>query len=341
MRAANKVFPNQLTIAGESARPPSDGLRRAPGNSSFPKSLAVLALLWALLPALLVALSPAGAEASRLKVVTTIRPLHCFALNVAGGRAEVENLLPPGVGPHDYSFTPTDAVRLHKADVLVTNGLGLETWLERLLKAARKPALVVVVASRGIEPLPLAGGGHEEARGGHGEHGRWDPHVWLDPLGAARQVENIRDALAAADPEGAELYRANAERYLGRLEALHAEAEEASAGFGNRKLVTFHSAFGYFARRYGLEVVAVIEPAPGKEPTPRLLAQVHKLVKAGGLKVIYTEPQFRPRVAEVLARDLGVATAELDPGVTGPLGPEAYEEFMRRNLKVLADWQGR
>ncbi len=105
--------------------------------------------------------------------------------------------------------------------------------------------------------------------------------------------------------------------------------------------MTFHSAFQYFADRYDLKVVAVIAPAPGREPTPRLLARLHETVVRHKLKVLYTEPQYRPRVAEVLARDLGLETAELDPGVTGPMTPEAYETFMRSNLKVLATYQGR
>lgn len=284
---------------------------------------------------------PSPAEGRRLKVVTTIRPLYAFTAQVAGQAAEVENLLPPGVGPHDYSFTPTDAVRLHSADVLVVNGLGLETWMKGLLGAAGRQGLRTVDTSQGVEPLPIPETG--EHRGGevHGHEGRWDPHIWLDPLRAIRQVENIRDGLSAADPANASTYAENARRYIERLRALHEELKAATAGFKRRELMTFHAAFQYFARRYGLEVVAVIEPAPGREPTPRLLAHLHELALRHKLKVIYTEPQYRPRVAEVMARDLGLETAELDPGVTGPLVPEAYEAFMRSNLKVLARYQDR
>jgi ABC-type Zn uptake system ZnuABC Zn-binding protein ZnuA len=244
----------------------------------------------------------------------------------------VENLLPPGVGPHDYAFRPSDVRRLYGADVLVVNGLGLEEWLGSLLEAARRPDLVVIDTSRGIGPLPLVGEG-EDARS-------WDPHIWLDPLRAIRQVENIRDGLKEADPDRAHLYEANAQEAIGRLRRLHEEIERGISGLGQRRMVTFHGAFQYFARRYGLEIVAVLQPAAGREPTPGQLARLHEVIRRNQIRVIYVEPQYRPRLAEVLARDLGLAIAVLDPGVTGPLSPDAYEEFMRRNLRVLLRHQG-
>lgn len=285
---------------------------------------------------------PPQARAGRLKVLTTIRPLYAFTVQVAGEAATVENLLPPGVGPHDYALRPSDAVRLHGADVLVINGLGLETWLEGAVDAVGKPGLIIIDTSVGIKPLPLRVlSAHQENRAEAGRHAedRWDPHIWLDPVRAIRQVENIRDGLVRADPASAAIYAANAKEAIGRLEALHGDMAVATARFRQRELMTFHTAFQYFARRYGLSVVAVVEDAPGKEPTPKFLARLYKLIERHGLRVIYTEPQYRSRVAEVLARDMGLEVAELDPGVTGPLGPEAYEAVMRQNLKVLSRFQ--
>lgn len=311
-------------------------MKRSTGLLSSAGAMLVLALVGLSLPTL--------ARAGRLKVVTTIRPLYAFTVQVAGQAAEVENLLPPGVGPHNYAFRPSDAVRLHSADVLVVNGLGLETWLQGLLEAARRPGLIIIDTSAGIEPLPLGEvTTSREVRGGKAHHaeGRWDPHIWLDPLRAVRQVENIRDGLVSADPANATLYAANAKRAIGRLEALHTDLKAATARFERRELMTLHTAFQYFARRYGLTVVSVIEVAPGKEPTPKFLAHLHRLIDRHDLRVIYTEPQYRLRVADILARDAGVETADLDPGVTGPLGPDAYEAVMRRNLSVLARYQSR
>lgn len=324
----------------------NNGSERRPGTawaelnaipSALKGALGLLLLGWVVAGITVGLFAPA--EAKRLRVVTTIRPLYSFASQVAGQAAEVENLLPPGVGPHDYSFTPTDAVRLHEADVLIINGLGLEEWLEGLLATVRRPGLAIIEASRGIEPLPIPEAGHHEEA--HHHEGLWDPHVWLDPLRAVQQVENIRDGLAAADPSNKETYEENARRAVERLQSLHAEIRASTAGFKRREILTFHAAFQYFARRYGLEVVAVVEPAPGKEPTPKFLAHLYQVVRHHRLTVIYTEPQFRTRLAEVLARDLGIETAVLDPGVTGPLRPEAYETFMRENLRVLSRYQGR
>ena len=159
---------------------------------------------------------------ARIAILTTFAPVHCFTSNVAGDAADVSVLVPPNAGPHDYSFSPADIQKIAKADVLVMNGAGLENWLQRGIKSAGRKDLLVVDTSAGIHlitgldvrPLP---GVHSEP---DPDAGGPNPHIWLSPVNAIKQVENIRDALVSRDPGNAETYRANADVYIQRLKSL-------------------------------------------------------------------------------------------------------------------------
>ncbi len=287
-----------------------------------------------------------GAEATRLRVLTSIPPLYCWTVNVAGSLATVENLLPADVSPHDYQFRPRDLKRIGSADVIVLNGLGLEDWFARAIRANSKDAKKKVV--RVADGLPEAvlvrhlptidvgagkGAAHDHDHDHAGEQA--NPHLWLDPQIARHGVSNILHALQAADPANAAGYATNATVYLAKLDALDAEIRTATATIRGRPVVTFHDAFPYFCRRYGLDLVGVIEEVPGTDPSPRYLAALLKVVRAKGVKVLFTEPSSNPRLAKRLADDLGIAVAELDVLETGALTPTSYEEGMRRNLAVL------
>lgn len=264
----------------------------------------------------------------KIRVVTTFLPMYLFAANVAGDAAEVQNLVPPGAGGHSYQFTPEDVARVSRADVVVKNGLGMELWLDNLLESAGKKELLVIDTSVGTETIP--------AEPKEPEGGPIDPHIWLDPVLAIRQVENIRDGLIQKDPRNQAVYQGNAGRFINRLSQLDEDVREQVSGFRSRDYVAFHAAFSYFGRRYGLNQVAVLQETPGKEPSPRYLAQVATLVKAKGIKALFIEPQFSPRLAQALAADLGLELLTLDPLETGELRPDYYEEVMRRNTANLA-----
>lgn len=279
--------------------------------------------------------APTEDEGSELRVVTSFLPLWVFAANVGGDAAIVENLLPQGAGVHDFAATPGIVQTLNNADLFVVNGLKLEGFLNDLLASVENDDLVIVDTSNGIEsrkPPPsilLNGSAEPEAEGPS------DPHIWLDPVRAMRQVGNIRDAFIAADPEHGDTYRANAEAFLNRLSALDEEIRNMVGTFSRKEFVAFHSSFSYFAERYGLTQVAVIEPFPGRSPTPQFLANLSALIREKGIPVIFTEPQFSPQIATSLARDLGITTLPLDPLETGVFAVDTYEKVMRENLKNL------
>jgi zinc/manganese transport system substrate-binding protein len=292
-------------------------------------------------------------EAEPARVLTTFLPVYCLTTAVAGDAARVENLLPEHVGPHDYLLTPRDLRRAAAADLIVINGLGIEANLVRRMQSAlgdRLPPIVVMAAGLGDELIhevtPVAGTGGQDESGLQSQehrhdpthrHGDADPHIWLDPRLAAHAVTNILRGLQRMDPEQAPRYAANAQQYIGRLERLDAELEEGLKDLREVPFVTYHDAFPYFVRRYGLNLIGVVEQVPDVNPSPRYLQSLNEAIRERGAKVIFTEPQFSSRMVRQIARDLGVSLEVLDPLETGALKPEAYEEGMRRILKTLRE----
>jgi zinc transport system substrate-binding protein len=283
-------------------------------------------------------------------VVTTIYPLYEFARQVAGDRAEVVSLIPPGIEPHHWEPAPAEIVRVQGARVLVYNGAGLEGWIDRLL-AGLPEATVVVESTAG---LPLAQADLPQRHGGHGhDHGATaarkaetavapvgvpDPHVWLDPVLAQAQVEAIRAALVRAEPAHADAFDDNARRFTARLAALHDAYEAGLAQCGRRDIVVSHAAFTYLARRYGLLQVP-IALNPESEPTPADLAAAVRFARRHKVKYVFFETLVSARVAETLAREVGAQTLVLNP-IEG-LRPEeaaagkSYVELMEENLENL------
>ena len=221
----------------------------------------------------------------------------------------------------------------------------MEDWLGKALKAGKgAPSATVIEAFAGvaksnlITELP-----HIHLPGEHAHHhdGGANPHLWLDPTLAAHAVTNVLAALQKADPKNAAGYAANAARYLERLAALDRDLAAALAPARGRRIVTYHHAFPYFTRRYGLDLVGVIEEVPDVEPSPKYLAALLKVMRERDVKAIFTEPQFSPKLAQRIARDAQVPVAELDTLETGPLKPTAYEEGLRRNLGTLQKQLGK
>jgi zinc transport system substrate-binding protein len=286
---------------------------RAPGTSSAPPA------------------SPEPPEGPlRLRVVTTVLPITLFTRAVASGCAAVEPLLPSDVGPHDVQTSPSQLARLRDADVLVINGLGLETFLDKLIAAAGQPRLRVIDASRGIPTLASGEQGHA--------HGAVNPHVWLDPRRAARQVATIRDGLIAADPACRQRYAANAATLLEELGRLDADLVRQLAPYAGRAFVAFHDTAPYFAERYRLRAHFLVD-VPEENPSPADLQRVMRLVRDADLRALLAEPQAAGRSFQSLARDLGLGVAVFDPMETGPAAataaPGYYAATMRRNGREL------
>jgi zinc transport system substrate-binding protein len=275
-----------------------------------------------LLASILTACSGAAAPApveSRLLITASILPLADFARQVGGDRVQVETLVPPGASPHTYELTPAQLKSVSQARVLVLNGVGLEFWADKIISAANNPNLIVVQTAEGLNIIA----GDKDETGGN-------PHVWLSPPNAMHQVEMIRDALIRTDPAGADVYRANAERYIGELRALDKEIRDTVTTFSTRKFIAFHAAWAYFAREYGLEQTAVVERMPGQEPSPAEIAAIVRAASAIGAKAIFAEPQFSAKAAQVIAEESGAKVLFLNP--LGQPPNYRYLDLMRYNL---------
>lgn len=235
---------------------------------------------------------PAGTIATERKVqaVASFYPLYDFASNVAGDRATVTSLVPPGIEPHDWEPTLGDVTRVRSADMLIINGAGFEAWADGI--GARK----IVNTSEGIEL--------EAVEGEQDGHGAVDPHIWLDPVLAKQQVEAIRAALAQADPANAEYYSENVASYGAELDSLDSFIRSELSNCEKSEFIAFHDAFGRFAERYGLEQHAIHDISPEGEVLPQRLQEVIELARSLGISVIYSEDLVDPRLAEVVAGEI-------------------------------------
>ena len=254
-------------------------------------------------------------DGGRRSVVASFYPLVAAARGVGGDAVEVTNLTPAGVEPHDIELNPRQLDRVQDADLVVYLGGGFQPAVEDAVRRARKAV---------------------DLRGGLTGAEAGDPHVWLDPTLFTQVVGGIEAALVEVDPPGAAGYQARADDYRRRLAQLDAELRAGLADCERRTIVTTHEAFGYLARRYGLEQVAISGLSPDAEPDPRRLAELADLVRRQGVITVFTEELVSPRVAETLARETGVQTAVLNTieGVEQE-GEEDYFSLMRANLAAL------
>lgn len=287
-----------------------------------------------------------GGSEGELRVSATISVIEDLVGQVGGDRVEVSSIVPAGADVHTFQPSPSDAREISESEVVFQNGLGLEEWMGDLIESAGGENQTVVVLSEGLEPLEHGDEhGAEEESGAEEEHehAEGNPHLWLDAHSAERYVERIRDALAEADPEGAEEYRANAEEYLEELEELDAYIEEQAQSIPeeNRKLVTFHDAFPYFAEAYGFELVDVIIQNPEAEPSSREAARLVREIEEEQVPAVFTEPQFNQGLAETIAAEAGVEVYELysDSLVDDPEA-DTYVRMMRTNIDRVKEGLG-
>ena len=280
-------------------------------------------------------LHPRAAQ-EKLRVITTFLPGYCIAANVAGEAAEVENLLPGNVSLHDYQLSPGQIRKLNTADLVLLNGLGLETFLDRALKNAApgtKEKTATLSAGLHVQLIHENTQAHQRAEEGH-RHSH-DPHIWLDPRLMAHGVTNAMRAMQKADPKNAEKYARNAAAYIQKLQALDADIARQLAPVKSAAFITYHNAFRYFVRRYELNLAGVVERVPELPPSTRERAQLQKTIREKNVKALFSEPGGNSPLARSIAQDTGIRLGELDPLETGELKADSYERGMRRNAEAL------
>lgn len=264
-------------------------------------------------------------ELDNLVIATSFYPMYIMALNVTQDIPGVEAVNVTGTVTgclHDYQLTTNDLKKIHNAQILVVNGAGMESFIDQVI--AQQPGLKIVDASEGIELI-------EDI------HHEKNAHVWVSVSLAMKQVQNIADQMAEFDPYHAQDYQSNAQRYIRDLEKLKDEMHTQLDSLENRDIITFHEAFPYFAREFGLNIVATVEREPGSEPVAAELRETIDIIHESGVRSIFVEPQYSSKAAQTIAGETGAEVYTLDPAVTGPEEPGAYIEIMNRNLQVLLE----
>ncbi len=266
-----------------------------------------------------------GTHANRVLVVTTNTVFADLVAQVGGARVESVSLVPNGGDVHTYDPRPSDATRLSQARLIVMNGLGLDDWLTNLVSTAGAAAQVVRLG----EGLP-------DVRYLSGENGATNPHLWLNVANAARYVARIADALVQVDAAGAPSYRARAAAYTRRLQDLDAwaRAQIETIPLEQRRLVSFHDAFPYFADAYGLQIVGSVVAAPGQDPGAADVARLVDAIRAAHVRAVFAEPQFNPALVQAVAREAGVrVVTDLYDDTLGPPPVDTYEGMIRWDVE--------
>jgi len=283
-------------------------------------------------------------ESGKLSVVASFYPMYDFAKKIGGDHVTVTDLVPAGTEPHDWEPSPTDITTLEKADVFVYSGAGMEHWVTSVLSTLENKNLVTVQASDGIT---LRHGFHE-AEGDASSAAQSstqtaeadvDPHVWLAPLNAKIEMENVKNALVQADPDHKADYEANYTKWSAECDTLDQEFKTALSGLSNKDIVVAHEAFGYLCDAYGLTQVGIEGINPDSEPDPARMAEIQDFVKANNVKIIFSEELVSPKVAQSIADATGAKMETLNPleGLTDEqlANGEDYFSVMRQNLQVL------
>ena len=276
-------------------------------------------------------------HAQAVRVVTTVAPVTSMVENVAGSRARVTGIVPEGVNSHTFRPVPSDARTLAEADLIVLNGLHLEIPVLKLARANKRPAApILLLANRTVTERE-----HVYGFAFPKERGHPNPHLWLDPVHAMSYARLVRDALAALDPAGRPVYHANAERYLEQLRALDSAiaAAVATVPAGNRRLLTYHDSWPYFAKRYGFTVVGAVQPANFSEPSPREVARLIDQLKRERAPAVFGSRVFPSPVLRQIATEAGTAYIDSlrDDALPGSPGDRehSYTGMMVENVRAM------
>ena len=287
-----------------------------------------------------------GAALAETKVVVTSKPIHALVASVMVGIGTPELLVDGTASPHSYAMKPSDAQKVHSADVFFRVAEELEPFTAKLVAGLPRFVRVVsLIEAPGLKRLPRREGGAFEVHKEHGhkhahghdhdgdaddEHAATDPHVWLDPENAKTMVGHIADVLATLMPQKATTLRANAEAEIGRISAMSDELGRELAPVAGRPFIVYHDAYQYFERRYGLTAAGSVTVSPDLPPSGKRLQELRRKIASSGAVCVFAEPYFSPRVTDVLVEGTNARIGTLDPeGTTLTPGPGLYHTLMR------------
>lgn len=295
----------------------------------------------------------------KLTVYTSFYPMYDFTKKIGGDKINVVNLVSSGVEPHDWEPSTKDLVNLKSSDMIVYNGLGMESWIEKLGDNVDLDKIVMVEASKGVKLLKSDHEDeHEHNEGEHGhedghehdkndkdsdekshEHGEYDPHVWLSPVNAKKEMENIKNGLIKLDPNNKKYYEENYGKYAKMLDDLDSEYKSELSKTKSKDIVVSHESFGYICERYGLNQKGIEGISPDSEPDAKKMVELTEYIKKNNVKYVFFEELVSPKVAQSLAKETKTKTEVLNPleGLNQKQidSGEDYFSVMKSNLKTL------
>ncbi|HEY7067843.1 MAG TPA: metal ABC transporter substrate-binding protein [Chloroflexota bacterium] len=301
------------------------------------RSLALPVLISVVVALIATLFPPAASAQSRLKVVSSVAPIANLIRNIAGPRIDLVQLIPDGIDSHTFEPRPSDARAMAEADLFILNGLDLEAPTLRMIQANQKQGSQILLLADGTITRDqwIFDFSFPESRG------HPNPHLWLNVAYARRYAELIRDKLVEMDPANADYYQANATELISRLDQLDQAIQTAAQTVPpqNRRLLTYHDSWAYWAPRYGFEVIGAIQPSDFSEPRPRDVAALVEQVRRENLPAIFGSEVYPSRVLEVIGRETGARFVDSlrDDDLPGaPGAPEhSYIGMMLANMRTM------
>lgn len=278
-----------------------------------------------------------------IKIVTSFYPMYLLASNIVKDIDNIEliNMTNSSTGClHDYSLTTDNIKLLDDCDIFIINGAGMESFLDKVLK--QNPDLKIIDASEGIELIKSDYTKESDNHDHNHDHDdeqdeEYNPHVWLSVKNAIKQVENIENKLIEYNSENKDTYSKNTKEYIEQLTNLDNKIHNELDNIENKNIVTFHEAFPYFAKEYGLNIVGVVQREPGSEPSAKELQETIEKIKNLDVKAIFVEPQYSTKAAKTISKETNVKVYTLDPIVTKESKNSSYIDIMNKNLETLKE----
>ena len=299
---------------------------------------------------LLLAQTSVAATAAPPKVLTSIKPVQLIAQAITEGVSDSDVLLPPGASPHSHSLRPSDARKLHDADVVFWVGPDMETFLGKMLSNATSTRSVELIEAKGLhlrhgdEDSNDEGEHHHHDDHGHKHHHHHDgadPHIWLSPENAKVMARTMSATLSELDPDNAKTYTANLVRFQNSLDQLDSHNKKRLAPLAKQPFFVFHDAYGYFQEHYHLTIGGHFTLTPEQQPGARHLSELRNKLASSGKTCVFREPQFQPAYIDRLIDGLDVNVSVLDPlGMDIPVGPDGYSTFINSLVDSIVDCKG-
>jgi ABC-type Zn uptake system ZnuABC Zn-binding protein ZnuA len=274
-----------------------------------------------------------GQDAKPVRMAATIFPLADIVRQICGEAGRVLQILPSGASPHTFDMAPGQIRELQQTRLIFKIGM-VDDWVDRVVESVPMAEIVSLQGHVRLKPIQAASQEHDDHAPGKALSGRFDPHYWLDAANGQAMARAVCAKLGAMDPARAAQYAENSRRFQDELRRADDECKKACASLKNRKLIVFHDGWKYFAAAYGLEIVAVFQPAPGRDPAPRDLQKLYTLAREHGIRAVFSEPQLPTSSLEPMLQDLGLRLFILDPLGGGEPG-DSYIRMLRRNVQSI------